>query len=457
MAEGPKLSIADEKMQYEFTPGLKQKLFIALGVGVVMLVLGVIMLSLGIGEHAGEHHGTEHAGEHALVGGGGEEGGHGTAAATHDYHWSTRVWANLWVCCVYFTGISLVGVFFVAINYVAWSGWSALIKRIPEAFGYFLPIMGGLMLILFLAGGQQLFHWRMDGIATPEHKNFDPIIYGKSSYLNFTFYLIRMLFYFGAWFGLFTVIRKLSLQEDQITDKKAYFKNPTIYNKIVYLSAVFIVVFAVTTSMAAWDWTMSIDAHWFSTMFGWYNFASWFVAGLATITLTVIFLKEGGYLQLLNEHHLHDLGKFMFAFSIFWTYIWFSQFLLIYYAHIPEETIYFQERLFKPEYRGIFFLNIFINFVFPFLALMTKESKRTMTIMKVVAFAILMGHYLDFYLMVMPGTVGAHNGFGLVEFGCILIFASAFIYSLANGLTKAPLIAKNHPFLKESTHFSQFN
>jgi hypothetical protein len=183
------------------------------------------------------------------------------------------------------------------------------------------------------------------------------------------------------------------------------------------------------------------------------------VSGLATIALTVILLKEQGYLKSVNKHHLHDLGKFMFAFSIFWAYVTFCQFLLIYYAHIPEETTYFNARmnLWDGHYKFLFFFNFFINFIFPFLVLMTKESKRTTIILKLVACAILMGHYLDFYLMMMPGTIGENAGFGFVEFGTILIFASVFIYTIANALTKAPMIPKNHPFIKESQHFTQFN
>lgn len=442
MAAGHKISIADEKMQYEFTSPLKKKLMYAFVVGIALLVVGAVLNLTGV---LGAEHGAAAEG-HALVGGGGAEG---------HYHWSKRLYANLWLCCVYFTGISLAGIFFVSVNYVAWAGWSALIKRIPEAFGNFLPVTGILMLILFFVAGHDLFHWTHEGITDPNSEHYDSIIAGKAAYLNTPFFLGRMIFYFVVWYGLFLFFRKLSAQEDQIADYNGYLENPAIYNKRVYFSAVFLIVFAVTSSTSAWDWVMSIDTHWFSTMFGWYNFASWFVASLAVVTLTVIYLKEAGYLKAVNQHHLHDLGKFMFAFSIFWAYIWFSQFLLIYYAHIPEETYYFEPRLFG-HYRGVFFLNIIINFAFPFLALMTRDSKRTTILIKIAAFAILIGHYLDFYMMVMPGTVGDNAGFGFFEFGTLAVFISAFIYTIANGLTKLPLIPKNDPFIKESLHFTQF-
>jgi hypothetical protein len=214
----------------------------------------------------------------------------------------------------------------------------------------------------------------------------------------------------------------------------------------------FIIFFAITSSMSAWDWVMSIDTHWFSTMFGWYNFASYFVAGLATITLAVIYLKEAGYLKMLTENHLHDLGKFVFAFSVFWTYIWFSQFLLIYYANIPEETIYFLERLQSGEYGKFIFINLFLNFVFPFLALMTRDAKRKTIILKIVCYAVIVGHWLDFWLMITPGTLKEHGGLGLLEIGLALIYVAAFAFVVAQALTKAPLIAKNHPMIQESLH-----
>lgn len=479
------ISLSTEKQEYEFTSKLKSQLFMTLGIGIALIVLGVILNVSGlIGGHSDAEHGDGHGaistevpmlaqadhgeGEtvEAAEAGHGEGHGHG-----HGASWLKRLWANLWLCTVYFNNIALVGVFFVAVNYVAWAGWSAVIKRVPEAFGYFLMITGPLLFILFVLSGHDLFHWThsslygetlANGQPNPE---YDSILDGKSGYFFFPmsgasgfpmFFYLRLVLYFVLWVGMFFFLRRMSLQEDGLSDYKAYLKDPKLYNKMVYYSAVFLVVFAVTISTSSWDWIMSIDAHWFSTMFGWYNFASAFVAGLATVTLTIIIMKENGYFKVVNEHHLHDLGKFMFAFSIFWTYIWFSQFLLIYYAHIPEETIYFYPRLFG-SYRGVFFLNLFINFAFPFLALMTKESKRTLTILKIVAIAILVGHYLDYYMMIMPGTVGDAGGFGFFEFGCLLVFISAFIYSVAYGLTKASLFAKNHPFIRESMHFTQFN
>ena len=218
------------------------------------------------------------------------------------------------------------------------------------------------------------------------------------------------------------------------------------------LSATFLVFFAVSSSVAAWDWVMSIDTHWFSTMFGWYVFASWWVAGLALITYIVVLLRDNGYLSFVNTSVLHDLGKFVFAFSIFWTYIWFSQFLLIYYANIPEETIYFVERLASDKYAPVFFVNILINFCFPFLVLMTRAAKRHERFLKIVCPIVIFGHWMDFYLMITPGTLKDNGWFGLLEIGMLMVFASLFVFVALSNLAKAPLVAKNHPMLEESVH-----
>jgi len=421
--------------RFEFTAQAKRKLIMWLLIGLAMFAVGLIMLMMGGGheEAHGAHGAAAHAGAH-----GGHEAVHGAHAPT----WTARLYAVLWQNAIFFTGISLIGIFFVAVQYVAWAGWSVTIKRIPEAFGSFLPITFLVMLITFILGHHDIFHWtHADAVAE------DEVLQGKSGFLNIPFFMVRMVLFFGLWYGIWRALRSFSLKEDLEGGL-------TYYNKSINLSAVFLIIFGVSTSMVAWDWTMSINPHWYSTLFGWYHFASWWVSGLATVTLTVLYLKDKGYLSFVTQNHLHDLGKFMFAFSVFWTYLWVSQFLLIYYANIPEEIIYFKERmhLYDGHYRGIFFLNVIVNFLFPFLFLMTRDAKRHAIMLKIAAFGILGGHWLDFYLMIMPGVTKGTSGFGFLEFGTLLTFVCAFIYVISVQLSKAGMLAKNHPMLQESLH-----
>jgi hypothetical protein len=440
--------------RYEFTSKVRQRAIITLLVGLALLVVGMVLLYV-FPEQAHGHGSGHEGGEHAHTGGNQHEGGH----AQDHYSPLTRLWANLWMNNVYFTGIAIIGVFFVAVQYVAQAGWSSAIKRIPESFGYFLPVVAIVNLVVFFAGGHDLFHWMHKDVYQAGNEHYDKLIAGKQAYFFLplsgesgipVFYLIRTLLYFGLWFWIFTQIRKYSLQEDMERDAR-------FYHKQTFWSIIFIIVFAVTSSTSAWDWVLSIDTHWYSTMFGWYVFASWHVSGLSVITLVVVFLKEAGYLKMVNSSHLHDLGKFIFAFSIFWTYIWLSQFLLIYYANIPEETIYFKQRwqgdMFGfGQYKPIFFLNLIANFAFPFLFLMTRDSKRHLIFLKVAAFGVLFGHWLDFYNMVMPGTVGTHGGIGLVELGTTAMYVGGFALVVGTFLSKELLVAKNHPMLEESLH-----
>ncbi|MES2388471.1 MAG: quinol:cytochrome C oxidoreductase [Bacteroidota bacterium] len=380
---------------------------------------------------------------------------HAEAGEHHGYNWMSRVWANLWLGNVFFAGIALIGLFFVCVQYVAWAGWATLIKRIPEAFGFWLPFAGVLMVVLFAFGHHDLFHWTHDYLHQPlladktANPQYDEIIVGKEWYLNIPFYLGRMIFFFGAWITVHFIMRKYSLAEDKEAGTSVKW-----YNKSIFTGAIFLVIFAVSESMSAWDWVMSIDPHWFSTLFGWYMFASWWVSGLSMIALSIIILKEKGYLQSVNINHLHNLGQFMFAFSIFWTYLWTAQFLLIYYANLPEEAIYFIQRRdgFNGQYSWLFYFNVINNFVFPFLFLMTRDAKRHVLFMKIAAIGLIIGHYLDFYLMIMPGVVKEHNGFGFVELGTFMIFASLFAWVVSSAISKAPLVPKNHPMLEESVY-----
>ncbi|MBX9853445.1 MAG: quinol:cytochrome C oxidoreductase [Cytophagaceae bacterium] len=447
----------DEK--YIFTGATKVKLFALMAVGAVLLLLGIWVTSSGSGNgHDGHGEKKEVASKEVKPEGGKEVKAEvkGAAEETHKPVWMLRLLKNLWHNNVFFTGISIIGVFFVAFNYVAWAGWSAALKRVPEAFGYFLPIAAILMIVVFAIAGHDLFHWTHETLYQkylPDGKTpnpeYDEIIAGKAGFLNPTFFWIRLVGYFFLWILIWFMIRTFSLKEDIEGGVKWH-------DKSVIWSAGFLFVFAVTSSTSAWDWVMSVDTHFFSTMFGWYVFASWFVTGLSVVTLFVVYLKDAGYLKVINENHVHDLGKFVFAFSIFWTYIWFAQFLLIYYANIPEESIYWVERLQNPIYTPIFFMNLILNFLFPFLILMTRDAKRQTMILKVVCFVVIFGHWSDFYIMLTPGTLKGEGGFGfttlLVELGMTMIYAGIFIFTVLWGLTRANLVPKNHPMLQESLH-----
>jgi hypothetical protein len=358
-----------------------------------------------------------------------------------------RTFANLLLMAYYITCVCAAGLFFLAIQYVAQAGWSAGLVRIPQAFARVLPV-ASVFLIAVCAGGlytHELYHhWHAEGLTDPNSPHYDAVIAGKASFLNMPFFLTRLVVFLGVYSIFSFVLTKFSANEDMEGGLNSYRKSIT-------WSAVFLVIFGFTTPIWAFDTIMSLEAHWFSTMFGWYNFAAMWVSGLCAITLTVILLKKSGHLPWINESHLHDLGKFIFAFSIFWTYVWFAQFLLIYYANIPEETVYFYKR-WEPEYLPWFWVNIVINFICPILILMTRDAKRRMNTLMYVCILLLCGHWLDYYMMIMPGTVAEHRGFGIIEIGTALGFAGLFVFLMLSQLSKKALVPIHHPFLEESLH-----
>lgn len=457
------------KEVFDFNAGLKKKLSIAFVVGLVLLLVGAML-------PGPSHEGEEHAeGDHveAIHDGGHEdaadhheeeshdeghgnalaEAGEGEGEASHGGGWFKRFKIDFWINNVYFTGLALIGLFFFAIQYAAQAGWSAYIIRVPLAMAHWIAPAGILMIATYFLFGHDIFHWTHADLYEVGGAHYDSIIAGKQAFFFWPleggsfpiFFILRMVIFFGVWWLLFRKLKGLSLAEDELG-------GDSYWHKMRKVSAVFLVIFAVSSSVAAWDWIMSIDTHWFSTMFGWYVFASWWVSGLAFITLVIVLLKEAGYMQQVTSNHLHDLGKFIFAFSIFWTYIWFSQFLLIYYANIPEESVYFVERFLSDHYSPFFFANIVVNFFLPFLVLMTRDAKRLNVFLKIVCVIVLLGHWLDFYLMITPGTLGAEGAFGLTEIGMYLMFGSAFIFVVLAALSKFNLVPKNHPMLAEAEH-----
>ncbi len=413
--------------KFDFTSAVKKGIFTLGAIGAALLVLGIVLAIFG-------GHGHE------------EEGGHA-------FHWYQRLYANIWINNVYFTGIAIIGVFFFAIQYAAQAGWSTGLLRIMLSFGYWLPIAAVLMIVTYFIAGHDLFHWTHANIYDTADPEYDRIIDGKGTFFFWplekgtfpVFFIARMVIFFGFWIFFFNKLKNLSYAED-INGGTNY------WYTIRKWSAIFLVFFAVSSSISAWDWVMSIDTHWFSTMFGWYVFASWFVAGLSAITLVTIFLKDQGYLPMVNQNHIHDMGKFVFAFSIFWTYIWFSQFLLIYYANIPEEAIYYVERMSSDVYRPFVYVNIVLNFVLPFFVLMTRDAKRHNIFLKLVCTLIILGHWVDFFLMVQPGTLGHNGGIGFMELGMLLVYGAAFAFVALSSLAKHNLVATNHPMLEESYH-----
>ena len=357
-------------------------------------------------------------------------------------------WPALLFNTYFYLGISVFAVFFVALQYVAEAGWSIVLKRVPEAIMGALPVFSGIMLFIMIASimhWNHIYHWLHEGIMDPTSEHYDRIIAGKEPYLNATFFVIRTIVYLLGWNYFAKKLRSLSLLEDKQS-------GPGIHFKGVSTSAWFMVFFAVTSAMASWDWIMSIDAHWFSTIFGWYVFAEWSAIGFTTIFLFTLYLKRQGYLQDVNESHIHDLGKWIFAFSLVWTYMWFSQFMLIWYANIPEEVTYFTARLEVKNYKFLFWFSMLINFLFPIILLMSRDAKRNNSRLIFVSCVILLGHWLNSYLLVAPGALGTHGHIGFTEIGMGLGFAGLLIYLTLNTLTKAPLETKNHPFLDESKH-----
>ncbi|MEE9439628.1 MAG: hypothetical protein V3V14_11550 [Saprospiraceae bacterium] len=395
----------------------------------------------------------------------------------------TRFWSNILHNSVFFTGIALMSVFFLSVCITAYAGWHVVFKRVWEAIGSFLYVGMFLMVVMGLFvyfDANHLYYW-----ADAASVDNDKILTGKSGFLNKNWYLFGTIIVVGVWVFFYSRLRSLSLAEDASGQGENFKK----HRSMRWYAAVFLPIVGYTSAAMVWQWIMSIDAHWYSTMFAWYTGASWFVSMIALTIILLLYLKANGYYNRVTADHIHDLGKFLFGFSIFWTYVWFSQFMLIWFANVGEETIYFKQRY--DDYPVLFFVNIAINFALPFLILLRNDTKRKFGSVGFVAILVFVGHWLDFFLMIKPGVLhtahelsghghdtvshghdAAHgasetvghgvehvsnfvSGFtfpGLLEVGTFLGFTALFFFVVFNTLSKAALVPENDPYIDESIH-----
>jgi hypothetical protein len=353
-----------------------------------------------------------------------------------------KPWSAFYVACIFFMLVTMGVLAFYAIQQVAQAGWSPVLFRVMQGITAYLPVGSLIFFIFLLLCGfhfNHLFPWLDQEVVA-----HDRLLQNKAGYLNFPFWIVRAAIFLVGWNLYRYFSRKNCLAQDESNDNSYYKKNFNI-------SAMFLVFFIVTESIMSWDWIMSLDPHWFSTLFGWYVFASFFVSGITTICMITLYLKSVGYLEHVNTSHIHDLAKFMFGISVFWTYLWFSQFMLIWYANIPEEVTYFITRI--EDYNLPFFGAVVMNFIFPILILINTDFKRITWVLVMAGTVILLGHYVDFFNMIMPATVGDQWFIGASELGSISFFLGLFIFIVFTALTKAPLVPKRNPYIEESKHF----
>jgi len=351
-----------------------------------------------------------------------------------------RTWPNVLIASYYLLSLGLAGLFFIAVQYVGKGIWSTVFRRVPEAMTSVLVPVGALLLIALGLGAHTIYEWSHHAVVAQSR-----VLQAKSGWLSLPFFLGRSVLYLLIWIGFARAIVSNSRRQDEDGSHEHTVKN-------MRTSAIFLVAFALTFSLATFDWIMSVQPHWYSTIFGLYNFAGLFENGLATMSILVIVLRRSGpFRGIINDHHLHDLGKYVFAFSTFWAYLWFSQYMLIWYANIPEEVTFFQKQM-SGGWRSLFLLNFGLNWLIPFLTLMTQAAKRSEGVMLKVCTVLMVGHWLDLYLMVIPSYGGATPPIGLWEVGPILGAVALFFLLVSRALGQANLLPVNDPTLDASLH-----
>jgi len=350
-----------------------------------------------------------------------------------------RAWSNLLIVGFYLTTVGLGGVLFIALNNITGASWHIAFRRIPEAISALL-VPCGLGLLAVLA-------WRSEQYGWHHHGEGDAgTFWFKELWTTPSFWMIRAAVYVSLWIVLSRAMVGISRRQDKTGGVKL-----TLLNK--RLSAVFLLVYAITFSLASCDWLMLLEPMWFSTVWGVYNFAGMLQATLATIIITGLMLRKRGPLRnVFTDEHLHDLGKLLIGFSCFWMYIWYSQYMLIWYTNIPEETSYFIPRE-QGAWGPLMVMNIILNWIVPFFILLPKPNKRNASIMMRISCVVLIGRWLDLYLMVFPSTIGGEPVFGLLELAGVILVIGLFGSLFFRSFSKAAPVPTGDPLLTESLHY----
>jgi hypothetical protein len=340
---------------------------------------------------------------------------------------------------VFWVSIGLGSLFFTMLHYLVGAQWSITLRRLVECIMISLPVMAVLFIPIAL-GLHDLYHWSHADAVAGDH-----LLQGKSPYLNVPFFIIRTVLYFAIWFILAFFLYRASIAEDSGYDEARR-------ARLRRLSAGGMILFAFTTTFAAFDWLMSLDAHWYSTIFGAYYFAGCVIGALCFVTLVAIYLRKQGLLgDVITVEHYNDLGKLTFAFMIFWAYMAFSQYFLIWYGNIPEETIWFAHR-WEGSWKAVSLALVFGHFVIPFILLMPKMVKRKLGFMAAISVWLLLAHWLDMFWLVLPSH--SHHGaaFSWIDIATMLGIGGIFVGLFWHRLGAHALIPVGDPKLEASLH-----
>ena len=350
-----------------------------------------------------------------------------------------RAWANGLLMAYYVVTLGLGGVVFIALATVTGAGWHVALRRIPEAMSSLLPI-GGLVLLGLVALEPQRFSWHHHGSGDAGTFWF------KELWLSTGFHRTRTIVYLVLWVLFARYFVSKSRHQDQSSAEGARRIPPAA-------SVVFLFVFAITFSLAGIDWIMALEPMWFSTIWGVYQFSGLVMGTLALMIIASVLLRRAGPLQhLFRDDHMHDLGKLLLGFSCFWMYIWFCQYMLIWYSDIPEETSYYVHRL-NGAWGPMIVASLLLNWVIPFLLLLPRPNKRNETIMLRVAAIVLIGRWVDLSIMIFPPVVGDAPPLGVPEVAAVAAGCGLTIWLFNRAFAAASPVPVNDPFLTESLHY----